>query len=242
MFLFSSLQLIIFCIGQSAGFVTVITSLMNFISDVVRVTMLTPTHVMPAHQVVILYGFFDAASAHFPQWCACITWFKHTEGFLSITLRLVACVFDIWPECTSPKVWNGCYFESTTLKAAGLFMQLGHGSAECLMPTAGPVIFTVIHVNSLHNVNVTFCGCSKSLGIPRWHQLMCIGWFPSTTTYPETCATFQTLWQCQLLTLCSKLSTFQFYDTLSHLTDGTGLSTPWVWVCYPPFSVVADAN
>ena len=94
------------------------------------------------------------------------------------------------------------------------------------MSTTGPSTFTVIHVNGIHDINVAFCGCSESLGVPRWRQLMRIGWFPSTTSYPETGTTFQALRQCHILTLHSKLSSFQFYTALSRLTDNTGLSVP----------------
>ena len=124
------------------------------------------------------------------------------------------------------KVWNSCYFEATTLKTLGLTIQLGHHGAECPMSVMGPSTFTVIHVNGIHNVNAAFCGCSNSVGIPCWRQLMHIGWFLSTTSYPETCTMFQALRQCHLLTLHSKLSTFQFYSALSRLTDNTGLSVP----------------
>lgn len=136
------------------------------------------------------------------------------------------CLHVCIPSRNYLKVWNGRYFEATTLKTLGLTIQLGHHGVECPMPATGPSAFTVIHVNGIHDVNIAFCGCSKSVGICRWRQLMRIGWFPSTTSYPETCTTFQALRQCHLLTLHSKLSTFQFYSVLSRLTDNMGLSVP----------------
>lgn len=123
-------------------------------------------------------------------------------------------------------MWNGRYFTPTSLKQLGLTIQLGHNGAPCPGPMKGPATFTVIHVNGTHDIDVSFCGCSDLAQIPRWRQLMRIGWYPATTSYPKTCATFEALQQCRLLTIHSKLSTFQFYAAIGCLTDDTGLSTP----------------
>lgn len=108
----------------------------------------------------------------------------------------------------------------------GLTVRLGHNGAHCPEPAKSSTSLTVIHVNGIHDLSVSFCGCSESLQTPRWCQLMRIGWYPATTSHPETCSTFETLQQCHLLIVHSKLSTFQFYNAILRLTDNTGLSVP----------------
>ena len=204
---------------------------MNSIGDTACIAAPDSLDVLHVCLTMSVHEIFVVWSAHSLRRCARILCFRLTKVFLFIVSRSVNCGYiSVNPHLG---VWNGCYFEAVTLKDLGLTIQLGHDGAKCPMSVTGPSNFTVIHINSIHNVRVAFCGCSNSFGILRWHQLMCIGWFPSTTSYPETCTTFQALWQCHLLMLHSKLSTFQFYGTLSHLTDNTGLSVPPVWAHHP---------
>lgn len=142
------------------------------------------------------------------------------------------------PSCfpAVPFALNGLGCTSTCIAFRFLiYVQLSMTSRTSNPSESAPPHFNDIDVNGFHNVNIAFCGCSKLLGTPRWRQLMRIGWFPSTTSYPETCATFRALQQCQLLTLHSKLSHSQFYSALSRLTDGTDLSTFPVWAHFMPF-------
>jgi hypothetical protein len=52
------------------------------------------------------------------------------------------------------KKWNGSFFEKSSLKDAGLRIQLGHGGAKCIAPTPGPLTFIAIDVSGTHNVQV----------------------------------------------------------------------------------------
>lgn len=89
------------------------------------------------------------------------------------------------------------------------------------MPDKRPSELTVLNVNGIHIVSVVYCGCHQNL--PRYQQLLCSRWYPSSTEYPGTAATFELLKQCHLLSLQAKLSVWHYYLTLERLTDNTGL-------------------
>ncbi|KAG2092145.1 uncharacterized protein F5147DRAFT_748044 [Suillus discolor] len=92
--------------------------------------------------------------------------------------------------------WNGQYFERTSLKDIGLRVQLGHSDMTCACPVRGHTDFLVLHVNGIHRVN------------------------------PQTACTRQVLEHFLLLTWSSKVSAFEYYQTLERLTDNTGISVP----------------
>jgi hypothetical protein len=48
-------------------------------------------------------------------------------------------------------------------------------------------------------------------------------WFPATVLQPKSAATFNVLEFFHLLTFESKASGFEFYHTISRLTDNTGV-------------------
>ncbi|KAG0694345.1 hypothetical protein DFH29DRAFT_880765 [Suillus ampliporus] len=54
-------------------------------------------------------------------------------------------------------------------------------------------------------------------------QLLRMGWFPSTTVYPRTAATFRLLHHYQILSFESKASTYEFYHSLVRISDNVGL-------------------
>ncbi|KAG2126046.1 hypothetical protein DEU56DRAFT_916197 [Suillus clintonianus] len=105
------------------------------------------------------------------------------------------------------KKWNGQYFERTSLKDIGLRVQLGHLDMTCPCPVRGHIEFIVLHVNGIH------------------HLMRC-DWFPSTVHQPQTACTRRLLEHFLLLMWSSKVSAFEFYQTLERLTDNTGVSVP----------------
>jgi len=133
--------------------------------------------------------------------------------------------------------WNGKYFEGRTLKNLGLNVQLGHPIGErCCNPRSVPKDeFVVLHSNGIHIVSLAFCGCETADIYSK--QLLRAHWFPATSEQPQTAATFQVLEHFHLLSLESKLSCYEFYNTLSRLSDNTGLNPPKVhhhlmsWYC-----------
>ncbi|KAF9502956.1 hypothetical protein BS47DRAFT_1266499, partial [Hydnum rufescens UP504] len=98
-------------------------------------------------------------------------------------------------------VWNGDFFECTTLATMGLKIYLGH--TDCLMRKS-PASFTIIHTNGIHHVDVVFCGCATI------HQ-------------PQMCATFVIFNHFHLQMLQSKLLANHFIAAIERETDNTGL-------------------
>lgn len=119
-------------------------------------------------------------------------------------------------------MWNGQFFQRTTLKELGLVVRLGH--SDCVCPERGHVHFLVIHVNGVHHVNVTFCGCERR--ISHRQQLLRSDWYPSTVYQPQTACTRRVLEHFHVLTLSSKVSALEYYKSLECLTDNTGIETP----------------
>ncbi|KAF9508423.1 hypothetical protein BS47DRAFT_1250484, partial [Hydnum rufescens UP504] len=111
-------------------------------------------------------------------------------------------------------VWNGRFFECTSLAAMGLKVYLGH--TNCPM-TKEPSLFTIIHTNGIHCVNVLLCGCGAT--IHPWYQLLCCSWYPATIHQPQTCMTFIVLNHFHLLTLQYKLSATHFITALVREMD-----------------------
>lgn len=81
--------------------------------------------------------------------------------------------------------------------------------------------FVVLDGNGIHEVGLNFCGCTKAQDHTK--QLLRARWFPATVQQPKTAATFNCLELFHLLKFKSKSSVFEFYNTLSRLTDNTGI-------------------
>ncbi|KAI6041778.1 hypothetical protein EDC04DRAFT_2867033 [Pisolithus marmoratus] len=108
----------------------------------------------------------------------------------------------------------------------GLQIQLGHWVGErCYRPCpTARDDFMVIHSNGIHSVSLDFCSC-ESAEAP-FQQLLHIHWFPASSKKPCTAAMFSVLQQFHLLSFESKVSTFEFHQSLSHSSDNTGLNPP----------------
>ncbi|KAK0435876.1 hypothetical protein EV421DRAFT_1716371, partial [Armillaria borealis] len=118
--------------------------------------------------------------------------------------------------------WAGSFFDKTLLKELGLHVQLGHnGQTSCLKPQRGPNGMIVIHTNGIHEVSVNYCDCQQHL-LAR-QQLLRFGWYPATVHQPNTCLTIDCLELFHSLTLMGKLSAYDFYKSLTYLTDASGL-------------------
>ncbi|EIW84336.1 hypothetical protein CONPUDRAFT_120104 [Coniophora puteana RWD-64-598 SS2] len=119
------------------------------------------------------------------------------------------------------KKWNGAYFEQTSLRTLGLRVQLGHPpGTRCMKPKAAlKDDFVVVHVNGIHQVGVDYCDCESITG--EMEQLLRARWFPATVDEPKTAATFEVLEQFHILSLESKSSSYEFYQSLARLTDNT---------------------
>ncbi|KAG1717453.1 hypothetical protein EDD22DRAFT_983898 [Suillus occidentalis] len=118
--------------------------------------------------------------------------------------------------------WNGTSFQTTTLKALGVHFQLGHPiGVQCvnLIPTFNDD-FIIINYNGVHEVGLNFCGCESAQ--PHITQLLRVHLFPATTLDPKSAATFHVLEYFQMLSFESKVSAWEFYNTVARLMDNTG--------------------
>jgi hypothetical protein len=111
-----------------------------------------------------------------------------------------------------------------SLKSLGLRIQLGHPPGDkCPLPiTPYNDDFTILDVDQIHNVGLDFCGCGRT-GKTQVAQLLEHRLYPATVTSPKTAATFRLLEFLELLQYESKLSSYEFFQTISRLTCNTGL-------------------
>jgi hypothetical protein len=127
-------------------------------------------------------------------------------------------------------MWNGLFFQRTTLRDLGLRIQLGHAyGCSCPTKLAANVNFRVIHSTGIHHVAIDQCRCHA--GIDLHKQLLRIGWWPATPLEPKTAATFEVLRHFHLLNLQGKVTGYSFYRALEYQTDNTGLDPPPVFLC-----------
>jgi hypothetical protein len=135
--------------------------------------------------------------------------------------------------------WTGRVFVSTTLKALGLRVQLGHRPWErCLEPVELHTQFVVLHTNGIQEVTVHSCNCGENrlhAGSPE-EQLLRMGWFPATEDRSRMCATLAVLDAFLLSTHQSKTTMYDFYVMLERLTNNAGVKPPyryhaWLRMC-----------
>ncbi|KAJ7906822.1 hypothetical protein B0H13DRAFT_1880221 [Mycena leptocephala] len=138
----------------------------------------------------------------------------YTVVCLYIMLRYVS-----W----STVMWNGAFFKRCTLKSLGLRNQLGHTLGDpCPNPaTAAGDDFVVVNSHTIDEVGLDYCNCSRSK--PHAIQLLRMCWYPATGTNPRSAAMFAALNRFNLMSLESKCSAYEFYNSLAQETDNTGL-------------------
>ncbi|KAI6020717.1 hypothetical protein BKA83DRAFT_28289 [Pisolithus microcarpus] len=99
------------------------------------------------------------------------------------------------------KKWNGKFFDQVTLKQLGLMVQVSHQDMVCHCPGCSHMDFVIIDVNGIHVANVNFCSSCTRRVLDHFLQLI---WL-------------------------SKVSAYEYYGTLEHLTDTTGINLPKSW-------------
>lgn len=149
--------------------------------------------------------------------------FKTTFFILCIGLRCVSYLF--WRQhVTDPcQIWNGTFFQRITPKQLGVRVQLGHNPGErCYKPSpAAGDDFVVIALDGIHEIALDFCGCASAQ--IRYKQLLRMRWYPATVSEPRTAATFTVLQHFHILSFESKVSAYEFYQSLARRTDNSGL-------------------
>ncbi|KAG6809300.1 hypothetical protein H0H92_000769 [Tricholoma furcatifolium] len=130
--------------------------------------------------------------------------------------------------------WNSVFFIKASLKSLGLRIQLGHPrGCLCSNPQVSPGDdFVVIDTSGIHEIGLDFCGCGQFNQL-HMVQLLLHHLYPATTTNPKSAVTFRALETYEMLSYSSKISCFEFYQSLSRLSDNTG--TEMVKDCYQGF-------
>lgn len=148
--------------------------------------------------------------------------------FRSIELKSVIIIPDsFFLADVIVQVWDDGFFKTVTLQNLGLRISLGpHGRSGCTNPEPGRDGFTILHDNSIHHVNVDFCGCEQR--VARRLQLLRAEIFPSTYRFPWSGATFRLLESFEKLATTGKLSPYEHYNGLARMTDNTGVDIPKV--------------
>ena len=116
-------------------------------------------------------------------------------------------------------------FERTSLKAIGLKIQLGHQHDGCACSNPIPLRddFTVVHLNGIHAMTVSLCGCDKAARAgSHIQQLLHAELWPATDAEPNTCFSFQMLENYHIMSLQGKISMYDYYHALERMTDNTG--------------------
>ncbi|KAI0057942.1 hypothetical protein BV25DRAFT_1811627 [Artomyces pyxidatus] len=141
-----------------------------------------------------------------------------------LTCRHCACERHQQMPLHMMEVWNGSFFERTTLAKLDFVVQLGHPPGTiCPYRYRPRKEFTIIHTNGIQRIDLCFCGCNGGSKEDQWRQLRRYGWWPATPLEPQTAATVQALKQFHLLSLQGKVTGFDYYRGLELQTDNTGL-------------------
>lgn len=112
--------------------------------------------------------------------------------------------------------WNETHFDTYSLDDLNLVMYLGHGGQSC-SASLKPKAMVIIHTNGIHRRSVQFCDCNNL--IPNVEQLMLARLFPATLSSPATAFTFELLETFHQLTHSSKITAYDYFDTLKKMTD-----------------------
>lgn len=89
----------------------------------------------------------------------------------------------------------------------------------------------VLDVHGIFKINVRFCGCSVSSGTTAsdtYVQLIRARLFPATAKVPQTAFSFRALTLASHLNNQGKLTGYDFYHSLMHLTDNAEIDPPKV--------------
>ena len=80
-----------------------------------------------------------------------------------------------------------------------------------------------MHVNSVHQVAASICGCDLSDEANEWRQYVRMGWYPASTAQPRTLGTFECLRHFRRLNVVANVNVRDYVTTLERLTDPMGL-------------------
>lgn len=127
--------------------------------------------------------------------------------------------------------WNGTFWSRALLSDLGLVLNLQHGVQPCPVPLGSVRNMHILDVNGIFKAKVRFCGCSRSSGTSAsdaYVQLIRACLFPATAKIPQTAFTFRALTLASQLNNQGKLTGYDFYHSLMHITDNAEIDPPKV--------------
>ncbi|KAF8687043.1 hypothetical protein AX14_003749, partial [Amanita brunnescens Koide BX004] len=115
--------------------------------------------------------------------------------------------------------WNGLHFHCISLLELGQTIRLRHHGASCSnrFPGSKGRTTTVVHTNSIHQVNIEYCHCIHS--VSEAEQLARSSLFPASFKRPEMVFTFAVLKQFHVLGLTAKVPAYDFFNALVNMTN-----------------------
>ncbi|KLO04068.1 hypothetical protein SCHPADRAFT_841060, partial [Schizopora paradoxa] len=122
--------------------------------------------------------------------------------------------------------WNGRHFEKMDLSAIGMHVRLMHHGESCRHnpSTKFAKTMSVVHTNGVHEVKLVYCACIGH--IPEFLQLFAHRLFPSSTTKPRLCFTFDVLKDFHVHSLTSKKSAYDYMRSIRRKTNALVSSVP----------------
>ncbi|KAJ6484707.1 hypothetical protein C8R45DRAFT_1147586 [Mycena sanguinolenta] len=119
--------------------------------------------------------------------------------------------------------WEAGFFRRCSLKSLGVRIQLGHPpGVACANPEkAWGDDFVVIGSHTIDEVGLDYCNCGTAQ--EKTVQLLRMRLYPATGTNPRSAATFACLRRFAHMTLESKCSAYEFYNSLAREGNNTGL-------------------
>jgi hypothetical protein len=145
-------------------------------------------------------------------------------GVLSIRISSSLTVFQFW---------TGKFFQDSSLQKLGLRIQLGHDGEDCPCPGHVQTDFVVVDTTGVHYTNLQFCECFSQPGASHHRtQLLRSRLLPSSVNSPRSAFSFDVLDSFHLLTLQGKTSAYDYYLSIAHKTDNTGVHDVKVRSCY----------
>ncbi|KZV81936.1 hypothetical protein EXIGLDRAFT_844184 [Exidia glandulosa HHB12029] len=111
------------------------------------------------------------------------------------------------------QLWNGSFFATTSLKDAGLVLDVFHKGC----PGRSPSDFVVVDALHIHRIAISFCRCGTAPA--HWRQLLSAGLFPATPKDPHTAFTFRLLDLFRMLNLEARANAYDVMFAIRRLTD-----------------------
>ena len=128
-------------------------------------------------------------------------------------------------------MWNGAYWDRKSLFSLSTTFSFtpNHGGKTCPAPISTAKQLTVISLSGIQQIRVDYCGCpaSGTASFP-YLQLLRAKLFPASFKSPQTAVTFDCLELFHMLTVQGKLTGYDFYTSLEHMTDNSGVDPPSV--------------